>query len=367
MRLSVTALTLMATFLCVSLSISEADLATDAPSHKSESTPVSVPNDSVLHLIPQKTLGLIYCPNLLELDSRINSLVAELSPQTEVPDVVAKTLSNAFNAQLESLVDFEEVELDLSQDFAIILTSLKPMQFALLVHLKDPEAMKQIIGKVTNEGDLAQHNDVTYWYDSEGAESFTILENMFVFSKHREVCKNIIDTYKRTRQSITKNPDYASFLTDISEDDDQAAVYLDVESAIATLNRPLEEELESIIDNLEDADEDDDIAPLLKGISEAGIPFIKQVRSASVRLQMEGTDVQIKPFLKFKNGSEFLEVFEEVSDELGFLGELPDRTIINGAFQGSPKFLTEISTSWFRFFPKSDPEGQAQRKNSLNR
>ena len=108
LHLSVTALTLLAMLLCVRLSIAEADLATDDSSHKSESIPVSISTDSVLHLIPEQTLGLIYCPNSLELDNSINTLVAELSPQTEVPDVVAKTLSNTFKAQFEGLVDFEE-------------------------------------------------------------------------------------------------------------------------------------------------------------------------------------------------------------------------------------------------------------------
>ena len=367
LHLSLTALTLMATLLCISLSIAEADLAKETSSQKSESTPIVVPKDSVLHLIPEQTLGLIYCPNSLELDNSINTLVAELSPQAEVPDVVAKALSNTFKAQFESLGDFEEIGLDLNQDLAIILTRLKPLQFAVLAHLRDPEAMQQIIEKVTNESDLAQYNGITYWNDSDDAESFAILENILVFSKQREVCENIIDTYNGTIQAITKNPDYVSFLNDISEDADQAAVYFDVEATIATLDKPLEEELQVVIDTLEDADEDDDIddiAPLLEGIS-AGISFIKQVRSASVRLQMEGTDVQIKPFLKFKNGSAFLEIFEDGSNELGFLGELPDRTLINGAFQGSPKFLTEISTSWFRFFPKGNPEVQAQREDLL--
>ena len=363
--LSITALALMATLLFVSLSIAEADLATDSPPHKSESTPVPVPNDSVLHLIPEKTLGLIYCPNLLELDSRINTLVAELSPQTEAPDVVAKTLSNTFKTLFESSVDFEEVGLDLSQDFAIFLTSVNPLQLSVLAHLTDPEAMKQMLERVTQVDERAQYKEVTYWNDSGDDEYIAILGDMLVFSDQREVCENVIDIYKGTMKTVTKNPDYISFFADISEDDDQLAVYFDVESAIATLNRSLEEELEVVIDNLEDADEDNDIAPFLKGISEGGITFIRQVRYASVRLQMEGTDVQIKPFLKFKSGSEFLEVFEEVSDELGFLGELPDRTIINGAFQGSPKFLTEISTSWFSFFPKGNPEVQAQRKELL--
>ena len=365
LHLSLTALTLMTTLLFVSLSIAEADLATDAPSHKSESTPIVVPKDSVLHLIPEQTLGLIYCPNSLELDSSINTLVAELSPQAEVPDVVAKALSNTFKAQFESLGDFEEIGLDLNQDFAIILTRLNPLQFALLVHLTDPEAMRRTIEAVRKEDDRVAYKDVTYWHDSDDAESFAILENILVFSKQREVCENVIDTYNGTTQAITKNPDYVSFLNDISEDADQAAVYFDVEATIATLDKPLAEELQMVIDILEDEDEEDDIAPFLDGISAAGIPFIKQVRSASVRLEMEGTDVQIKPFLKFKNGSAFLEIFEDGSNELGFLGELPDRTLINGAFQGSPQFLTEISTSWFRFFPKSDPEVKAQREELL--
>ena len=215
LHLSLTALTLMTTLLFVSLSIAEADLATDAPSHKSESTPIVVPKDSVLHLIPEQTLGLIYCPNSLELDSSINTLVAELSPQAEVPDVVAKALSNTFKAQFESLGDFEEIGLDLNQDFAIILTRLNPLQFALLVHLRDPEAMQQIIEKVTNESDLAQYNGVTYWNNSDDAESFAILENILIFSKQREVCENVIDTYNGTTQAITKNPDYVSFFYDI--------------------------------------------------------------------------------------------------------------------------------------------------------
>ena len=365
LHLSLTALTLMTTLLFVSLSIAEADLAKEAPSQKSESTPIVVPKDSVLHLIPEQTLGLIYCPNSLELDNSINTLVAELSPQAEVPDVVAKALSNTFKAQFESLGDFEEIGLDLNQDFAIILTRLNPLQFGLLVHLTDPEAMRRTIEAVRKEDDRVAYKDVTYWHDSDDAESFAILENILVFSKQREVCENVIDTYNGTIQAITQKPDYVSFLTDISEDNDQLAVYFDVETAIATLDKPLAEELQVVIDTLEDEDEDGDIAWFLEGISEVGIPFIKQVRSASVRLQMAGTDVQIKPFLKFKNGSEFLEIFEEGSNELGFLGELPDRTLINGAFQGSPKFLTEISTSWFGFFPKGNPEVQAQREELL--
>ena len=361
LQLSFTALILMAMLLCVHLSIAETDLATDDPSHKSESIPVPVSKDSVLHLIPEQALGLIYCPNLLELDNSIRTLKTGLLSEPQASNVSMEILSDIFGSQFEDLIAPEEI-FNVNQDFAIVLTRLKPLQFAVLAHLKDPEAIKQIIEKVTQDDERTAYKGVTYWNDNEDAEIIAILGDILIFSKQREVCENVIDTYNGTGQAITKTPDYVSFLTDISEDDDQVAVYFDVETAIASLNRPLAEELEWVIDKLEAADEDDEIAPLFEGISEAAVPFIKQVQAASVRLQLAGTDVQIKPFLKFKNGSALLEIFEEGSNELGFLGELPDRTLINGAFQGSPKFLTEISTSWFRFFPKGDPEAQAQRE-----
>ena len=320
--------------------------------------------DSVLHLIPEQTLGLVYCPNLLELDNSIHTLKTGLLSEPQVSDVSVEILSDIFGSQFADFMALEDI-FNVNRDFAIILTRLEPLQFGVLAHLRNPETIKQIMEKVTEEAERTVYNGVTYWNDNEKGEIIAILDDILIFSKHGEVCEHIIDTYNGTIQAITKSPDYVSFLTDISEGNDQLAVYFDVETTIASLNSPLEEELSVVIDKLEAADEEDEIAPFFKGISEAAIPFIKQVRSASVRLQLEGTDVQIKPFLKFKNGSAFLEVFEEGSNELGFLGELPDRTLINGTFQASPKFLTEISTSWFRFFPKGDPEAKVQREELL--
>ncbi len=365
LQLSFTALTLMATLLCVRLSIAETDLATDAPSHKSESIPIPVSKNSVLHLIPEQTLGLIYCPNLLELDNSINTLETELLSDAQASDVSVAILSSIFGSQFEDLIASEEI-FNVNRDFAIVLTRLKPLQFAVLAHLRDPEAMKQIIEKVTNESDIAQYNGVTYWNNSGDAESFAILENILVFSKQREVCENIIDTYNGTIQAITKNLDYVSFLSDISEDKDQLAVYFDVETAIATFDKPLEKELESIIETLENEDEDENpmspvIVPFLKGISGENMAFIKQLQSASVRFQMEGADIQIKPFLGFEIDSKFLKILGEASDELVFLSELPNKAFLNCAFQGSPILLAETGKFWFSVFPDDTREKRTQR------
>ena len=337
-------------------------ILTDTPPQKSEGVPIILDN-SVLNLIPKGTLGVIYCPNLLELDNSIKALVAGLSSELEISDVSEKTLVQTLGMKFASLTNFEEIGFDLNQDFAILFTSLKPLQLSLLVHLTDPEAMKQMIeakGSVSR-----QYKGVTYWNTTEDNQSFAILENTLVFSTPHGSCESVIDTYIGTKQAVSQNPDYLAFLSDILADTDQLAVYFDVESAIATLDRPLAEELESIMDSLEDDDEMDvemfDAGVLfLEGISK-NTASIEQVRHVSLRFHIEGTDIQIKPFLKFKNDSEYLEMLKAASDELAFLGELPNQAFMNAAFQGSSKFLTETGKLWFGFFPKDTPERRAKR------
>ena len=354
------AFTILTPFLFVCLNVTAADTATNTQ-QETQNASFTPPDNSVLHLIPEKTLGIIYCPNLLELDNRINTVKTEFLPQTEAPDVPTKILSDSFESLFKSLTGLEETGVDLRQDFAILLTSLKPPQLALLAHLADPEPMRQMIEMRMKGDDLVAYKDVTYWNDSENARNFVLLGSTLVISKQREICENIIDTYNGTMTAALKNPDYASLFSDISDDANQFAVYFDVDTTIATLDRPLKEELESLIENLEEDDEmSESVVPLLKGISE-NVAFIEQVRSANVRFQVEGTDIYIKPFLEFRNDSKYLELLKEASKELAFLGELPNRTFMNAAFQGTPVLLTETSKLWFSFFPEKTPEERAQR------
>ena len=332
----------------------------DTPSQKSESAPVPVLDNSVLNLIPEKALGVIYCPSLLELDNRINKIVTELSPQIEVPDVSMQILKSIFGDAFESLADFEEIGLDLNQDFAVFITSLQPLHLSALGHLTGPKAMKQIIE--AEGGTPSQYKGVTYWNATEGNKSFAILENIFVFSTPRGICENVIDTYNGAGYAITQNPNYTTFLIDILEGDDQVGVCVDVEAIIATFDSLPEEELESIVNALQDGDPiSKSIASFLEDIPGEEIGSIEQFRSINVRLEVEGTGVQIKPSVKFRNDSEFLKVLEERSGELVFLEELPNRAAMNGAVQGCPQLLVELSRFWLDTLPTVTPEQQAQR------
>ena len=336
----------------------------DTPSQKSESAPVAVPDDSVLRLIPKGALGVIYCSSLLELDSKINALVAELAPTMEIPDVSVTSLVEIFGAEFESLADFEEIGLDLNRDLAVFITSLQPLHLLVLGHLTDPKVMKQTIEAKGSAP--TDYKGVTYWNTTEGAQSFAILEDTLVFSTPHGVCESVIDTYNGTGQTIIQDSNYSTFLTDVLEGNDQVGVCFDIETIVATFDGPLEEELEVMVDTLNAGDEAaKTVASFLDDISGEQAGSIEQLQSINVLLEVEGTRVQIKPSVKFRSDSELLKVLEERSGELMFLDELPNRAAMNGAVQGCPQLLSELSRFWLNIVPSATPEQQAQQDSLL--
>ena len=174
----------------------------------------------------------------------------------------------------------------------------------------------------------------------------------------------MIDTRNGTQQAITENPNYQSFLTDMLEGTAQLGVCFDLEATTTTFGDSLEAELKSMTDSLKNNSGAVDlvIGDLFEDILRDRTAFIKQLQSVDARLQMEGTDVQIAPSLKFKMDSEFVNVIQGESDKLTHLGELPNRAVMNAAFQGSSKLQTEISTSWLDFTPKRIRDEQEEAR-----
>ena len=272
------------------------------------SSAAAVSNDSVLRLIPQKTLGLVYCPNLLELDNRINTLAAELSPQLGMSKILSQILANTFDANFESLADFEAIGLDLNRDFAVFFTRLKPLRLAVAIHLTDTEAMQQVIETEIGETALIEYKGVTYWNTNGDGKNFTILDDTLIVSQHSEVCESVIDTHNGTMQAITKNLNFETFLADILEGTDQLGVCFDIEALppllmdhYRSLNGPIEEEWKSLIDSLPDNYPLSlVIGPSLKNISGEQMAFVAQLQSVNAKFQVEGPDIQITPSIEFK-------------------------------------------------------------------
>ena len=310
---------------------------------------VGIPSGSVLHLIPEQTLGVIYCPSLAELDNRINMLAMDLMPTAESPEILARILASTFGAGFESLAELEEIGLDLNQDFAIFMTSLKPPDLSATVHLTDATAMKQVIEAESEGSAPTQYNGVTYWNAAGGGGSFAIIDNTLVFSRTPEVCESVIDTYNGTKQSVTANPNYDSFLTDVSEGTTQLAIHFDLESVAPAISASLKEEWGSTRDGLESDPAVMTAIPFFEVMFKTAIDVLDQLKSLSATLEVEGTDVQFAQFLKFKTDSKIQNALKEMDPhQLALLDKLPSHAFMNGGFQGKPEFMFEMNRFWLR-------------------
>ena len=344
---------------------SEHETEAETP-HETEPEMVEIPSGSVLHLIPKQTMGLIYCPSLLELDYRINTLVTDLIPTDDDPEILAKILADSFGAGFESLAELEEIGLDLNQDFAVFMTSLNPPGLSALVHLTDPAAMKQVIDAESAGSAPIEYNGVTYWNASGGGGSFALLDNILVFSRFPEVCESVIDTYKATQPSVTANPNYTSFLTDIVEGDAQVAAHFNFESIAPLLTASIQEESESMRDGLESDAAAMAFAPFVTSILDSVANVIEQLESLSATLEVKGTDVQLAPSVKFKDNSEIQQSLEEmIPDDLAVLNDLPNLAFVNGAFQGSQQLMAEMNTLSLKLFSGNLSEEQQDKFDAL--
>ena len=345
----------------------EHESAEETP-HETESEMVKIPSGSVLHLIPEQAMGIIYCPSLLELDYRINTLATDLMPTAENPEILAQILASSFGAGFENLAELEEIGLDLNQDFAVFMANLRPPDLSAIVHLTNPEAMKQVIAAESEGSAPTEYNGETYWSATGGSGHFAILENTLVFSQSAEVCENAIDAYKGTKQSVMSNPDYSSFLANIMKGEAQLALHFNLKSIGPVLSASLKEESESMRDTLE-SDPDPTtmaVAPFIVSMFDTAIDTLEQLESLSATLEVKGTDVQLAPALAFKNGSEIQQSLKKMMpDELTVLKDLPNLAFMNGAFQGNQQLMLEMGLLWVKMLSADPSEEQQARLDAL--
>ncbi len=327
---------------------------------------VEVPSDSVLHLIPASTLGVIYCPSLAELDNRINMLAADLLPTAEPPEVLAGILADAFGAGFESLAELEQLGLDLNQDFAIFMTTLKPPDLSATVHLTNPDAIKEVIDAESEGTAPIEYNGVTYWNAAGGGGSFAIIDNILVFTRSPEVCENVIDTYTGTQRAITSNPEYQAFLADIADATSQLVVHFDFEPIVSELNAQLESELEGLKDNLESDPMTMEASSFLEGMAKTTIGILNQVKSLNAAVEIQGTDVQLTQFFEIKSGGNLQDILTQMKPRpLALLDDFSSQVFMKGGFQIKPELLNQMNMFWIEKFSQNFTPEQATSFEAL--
>lgn len=340
---------------------------TDSHAEKTEEAPTELADDSVLNLIPEDVLGIIYCPSLSDLNQKINDGAAEMMPQVgQQPELLASLLASSFDAGFESLAELEQIGLDLEKDFAIFFTSFDPVTVAATVHLTDPDAIMEVIETEAEGSEPTEYNGETYWSSDEEDGNFAILGNTLVFSMLAKDCVNIIDISKGDKKSIVANDDFTQFLNQILKGTDQVAAYFDLETIISPHIESIKEELTSTIDIMQSDPASMTAAPMMESMFGTFIDLIDDLKSVSVTIQIQGTDIQLGPFLKFKDGGKTQDALKEhAAAELSIMNDLPNGVFIFGGFEGNVMALYEWSMSWLLALPSEQEEQKQDLKNLI--
>lgn len=329
----------------------------DILNRTNETKSITIPKNSVLQLIPDNTLALVYCQSLKKLNNKINTMVKELMSQEESEtELLAKILAYAIGLDFERLDALEELGLDFDNDLAVFFTSLNPVHISAVLHLKDPEIMKELIISESEGLSSNTYKGATYWSTTDGMKHIAILDDFFLFSQQIDVCINMIDMRSGTIESKKPNKDYETFVSDILSQTNDISYFYDSKGIKASHSRSLMEDLETFKDTI-DGQDDRVIKKIYDTLFRSvGIYLNEQFQSISGSIQFEKTDIILKHILQLENVSEFLE-----TDGIIMMGEtsysqLPDISILKGSIQGSPELIGKMSNLLLYNFPKDTPE-----------
>ena len=292
--------------------------------------------DSVLNVIPQDTVGVIYIPSLLGLNDEINALMAEMIPTDPPQELPAQILAETFSAGFETLEELEELGLDMRRNFAVFLSGVNPLMYSAAVHVKDADSVKQLIEMEAAGSSSATHNGVTYYTTGEEG-AFVLMDDVMVYSGSAEVCEKVIDTQKKAVPSIADNTDFQSLELDTTSGANDLIAYFAMEAIVDALRPTLTEKAEGLkADMKASAETDPELSVGLgqaEGVIDGGIWLLDQSKTLSLTVQLNGSDLQISPFLKFKGDSEIQTYISQMPRELTHLKHLPQTAFLNGEMQ----------------------------------
>lgn len=325
---------------------------------------MAVAPDSVLNVIPQDTVGVIYMPNLLGFNDEINALFVELIPADPPQELPAQVLADTFEAGFETLEELEELGLDLRRNFAVFLSSVDPLMYSAAVHVKDAESVKQLIEMEAEGSSAITHNGVTYYTTGEQG-AFVLMDDVMVYSGSAEICKKVIDTQKKALPSIAANPDFQSLNLDTTSGVNDLIFYFAMETIVDALHPALTEGAEGLKAEMKaSAEVDTELSVGLgqaESIIDGGIWLLNQSKTLSLTVQLNGSDLQISPFLKFKPDGEIQTSIRQMPRELTtHLKYLPQNAFLNGEMQFQTEKFIDVTQMIMKSLIPADPNADTE-------
>ena len=320
--------------------------------------------DSVLTVIPEDTVGFVYAPDLLGLNDEINTVLTELISTNPPQNIIAGRLAETFGAGFETLEELEELGLDLNKNFAVFLAGVNPLIPSAAVHLKDPVMVKQLIEMEAEGSRATTHNGMTYYTTGEEG-AFVLLDDVMVYSGSTKVCEKAIDIYKKVIPSIATNADYASLELDTTSGINDFVAYFAAEPIVEILHPMLTEALfEMQAEMQSETETNPQLATtlgVLPNMIDGIVGLLDQAKTLSITLQLNGSDLQISPFLKFKSDSESQAYIRQPPKELVQLNYLPQTAFLNGSMHLQQEDIIGLTTGMMRLFVPPNPNADKEQ------
>ena len=351
-RLTAVTLILLTSIMVLSYSGKEAMAAPD------------VDPDSVLNVIPQDTVGVIYIPSLLGINDEINALLAQLIPENPPQELPAQILAETFGAGFETLEELEELGLDMRRNFAVFLSGVNPVLYSAAVHVKDAESVKQLVEMEAEGSSSSTHNGVTYYTTGEEG-AFVLMDDVMIYSGSAEVCKKVIDTQKKVMPSIADNADFQSLELDTTSGINDLIAYFAMDVIMEVLRPMLTEQAKEMKAGMRASAEADPELTVGLGYTESlidgTISLLDQSKTLSLTVQLNGSDLQISPFLKFKQDSEIQTSIRQIPRELTLLKYLPQNAFLNSEMQFQKDKFIDVTQIVMKSMIPSDPNADTER------
>ena len=326
--------------------------------------------DSVLNVIPQDTVGVIYIPSLLGLNDEINALMADMIPTDPPQELPAQILAETFGAGFETLEELEELGLDLQRNFAVFLSGVDPLMYSAAVHVKDADSVKQLIEMEAEGSSAITHNGVTYYTTGEEG-AFVLMDDVMVYSGSAAICEKVIDTQKKTMPSIADTTDFQSLELDTTSGTNDVVAYFAMDVIADALRPTLTEQAEELKAGVQaSAETDPELSVGLgqaEGLIDGGLWLLDQSKTLSLTLQLNGSDLQISPFLKFKGDSEIQAYISQMPKELTHLTYLPQNAFLNGEMQFQKEMFIELTQTMMQLFIPSSSNADCSEDRRSNR
>ncbi len=310
-------------------------------------------DNSVLKVVPKEALIYLRFANLMDFDEKVAELIDSLNIPNAPNVSVDQLLSMITGVGITSLMDLEDAGFDMGSDACIFWTSLSFDKPSLAVHVRYREAAEEAV-LYQMDATYKQHKGVTYGVMEESS-AWVFLEDVFVYSKDKNIITEVIETHLAGNQSILQSEKHKANVRSIRAGDISGYVALDkIVSAVLPLLMMQVDQLKQKLS--EQMIQQSQAAPSPMNINtmkvlaleiDMGIWLLQQIRSYALSLELGRDGIWVNDSLKFKPDSPVCDFLNIRPSSLKMVEYLPGDILVAGGVTMDAAIFEKFSTVMF--------------------